>query len=173
MTGDLFDSPIGVTQYDAVAEALARREIVLEVLGTPAPKGSVRPIVVKGRAMLTPSHGKEGQRKLRSWETAVREAALAAIGEVEVPPFVAVPLVVEMTFRMARPAGHWGAKGLKPSAPKHPATKPDIDKLFRLAGDVLNSIVFDDDSRIVEAVVRKVYATPGHEGARIVIREAR
>jgi hypothetical protein len=29
--------------------------------------------------------------------------------------------------------------------------------------------VFDDDSRIVELVVRKIDATPGREGARITV----
>jgi Holliday junction resolvase RusA-like endonuclease len=179
MQPDLFD---GLRAAESIASAelaetagahtVCRRVITFEVLGTPAPKGSVRPIVVKGRAMLTPSHGKEGQRRLKSWESAVREAAVAAVGDATAPPFVGVPLVLEAEFRIARPAGHWGAKGLKPSAPRFPATKPDVDKLYRLVGDVLNALVWDDDSRVVDGIVRKRYALPGNEGATITIREA-
>ncbi len=151
--------------------------ITIDVLGTPAPKGSVRPVIRAGRAFLTPSHNATGQRKLKSWNTSVREhavEAIVALGDAAPtgPLFVDAPLAVELTFRMARPSGHWAKKGgLKPSAPSSPAVKPDIDKLTRSTLDCLTGLVFDDDSRIVELVVRKVYAEPGREGARIVVNE--
>jgi Holliday junction resolvase RusA-like endonuclease len=62
-------------------------------------------------------------------------------------------------------------RGLKPSAPLTPATKPDIDKLTRSTLDSLIGAVFDDDSRIVRLVVDKQYAVPGAEGARIRVQE--
>ncbi len=39
-----------------------------------------------------------------------------------------------------------------------PGKKPDIDNLYKLAADALNTIVFRDDALIVEAVLRKVYS---------------
>jgi Holliday junction resolvase RusA-like endonuclease len=148
--------------------------IVLDILGTPAPKGSNRAILRGGKARFVPGGSQVNQQKLKSWDVAVREAALASdcSGGLE-PRFVQTPLAVEIEFRMARPAGHWAKRGgLKPSAPESPATKPDVDKLARATLDSLSGIVFDDDSRIVELVVRKVYAQPGREGAHIAVRQA-
>jgi Holliday junction resolvase RusA-like endonuclease len=39
-----------------------------------------------------------------------------------------------------------------------PGKKPDIDNLYKLAADALNTIVFRDDALIVEAMLRKVYS---------------
>lgn len=149
------------------------KTIMLTVLGTPAPKGSGRAIMRGGHARHIASGSDVNARKLKSWDVAIREAAHAVVGDVQAPPFVGVPLHVEITFRMARPAGHWGtgrhAGKLKPSSPTYPAGKPDVDKLTRATFDTLTGIAFDDDSRIVSARVEKVYAAPGTEGATIFI----
>ncbi len=154
----------------------SRRGVTFAVLGSPAPKGSVRPVIRGGRAFLTPSSGRTGQHNLRGWNTAVREAAIEAVGEVAAPPFVQQPLSVTLTFRLVRPGGHWAtgknAGRLKPSAPPFPAGKPDADKLARSTLDCMTGIVFDDDSRIVRLVVEKIYATPGDEGATITVELA-
>lgn len=145
--------------------------ISFDVLGTPAPKGSSRPMLNRktGIAFSFAGGSKQAEQKLRSWDANVRDQARLAVGESAAPVFVGVPLAVEITFRMQRPAGHWGKRGLKPSAPLAPASKPDLDKLARSTLDSLTGLVFDDDSRIVELVVRKVFAEPGLEGARIVV----
>lgn len=145
--------------------------IRIEVLGTPAPKGSSRAFVVPGtnRAVVAPSGSAANKKALKGWDAAVREAASAAVGPVAAPPFVETSLRVEITFRLARPSGQWGRRGLKPSAPKYPMTKPDLDKLARSTADSMKGIVYDDDSRIVEKVLRKLYADPGREGATIVV----
>lgn len=155
--------------------------IVLEVLGTPAPKGSGRAMLIGGKARHVPSGSNANRDQLRSWDANVREAAQRAL---EAPPydtlpetvplFVQAPLAVVIEFRLMRPAGHWAKRGgLKPGAPPAPATKPDADKLARSTLDALHGAVFDDDSRIVELVVRKRYAAPGNEGARITVEEWR
>lgn len=149
--------------------------ITIEVLGTPAPKGSGRAMLLGGKARFIASGSTVNQRKLKSWDSALREAAHAAVGNVTAPPFVDVPLMLTIEFRMQRPAGHWGkgknAGRLAPSAPRYPATKPDSSKLLRATEDSLIGIVFDDDSRIVSTVISKVYAVPGREGATITVEE--
>lgn len=145
--------------------------ILIDVLGTPAPKGSNRAMVRGGRAVFVPGGSKTNQEKLKSWDGAVRAAASEIVGDVAAPPFVDCGLCVSIVFRMARPAGHWGKHGLKPSAPPSPRTKPDIDKLVRCTLDSLIGTCFDDDSRIVRLVATKTYADPGKEGARIEIEE--
>jgi crossover junction endodeoxyribonuclease RusA len=145
--------------------------IRFEVFGIPAPKGSYRAINVGGRAIMVPSGDDNRKRGLRSWDQAVRLAAREHVGPVDVPPFVDVPIRVVMVFRLTRPAGQWGKRGLKLSAPAFPATKPDIDKLARSTADSLKGIVYDDDSRIVEKRLIKLYAAPGQEGATIVVEQ--
>jgi Holliday junction resolvase RusA-like endonuclease len=154
-------------------------QISFEVLGVPAAKGNARAFVNKatGKAVLSSFGSGAREKKLRSWDAAVREAARAICGERDAPMFVQVPLRVVLTFRLKRPSGHWGkgknAGRLAPSAPQVPTTKPDSDKLARSTIDPLHGIVFDDDARIVELVVRKVYARPGDEGAVVVVEQWR
>lgn len=137
----------------------------ITVLGAPAAKGSPHARVHNGHVVMH-----EGKRT-KAWEALVRDAARDVVGDVPAPPFREVPLLVTLTFRLARPGGHWGRKGLKPSAPLYPSKKPDIDKLVRATLDPLIGTVFDDDSRIVELRVRKRFAVPGDEGATILVEE--
>jgi Holliday junction resolvase RusA-like endonuclease len=145
--------------------------IILEVLGTPAPKGSSRAILIRGRAVNVPGGSNTNRNQLKSWDRNVRDQAMLVLGDPVQPVYVGKALAVELEFRLTRPSGHWGAKGLKPSAPIAPATKPDIDKLARATLDSLIGLAFDDDSRIVKLTVLKQYAQPGREGARITVEE--
>lgn len=80
------------------------------------------------------------------------------------------PLSVMFTFVMPRPNGHFGTKGLKPSAPDHPTTKPDALKLCRSTEDALTGVVWNDDSQTVQLDIEKRYAAVGEApGARIVV----
>jgi Holliday junction resolvase RusA-like endonuclease len=152
----------------------APRVITLDVLGTPAPKGSGRAMMIAGRARHVPSGSNANRDALRSWDVAVREAARDAVGDIAAPPFVDVALEIDIVFYMRRPASHYRKDGsIKASAPARPRTKPDWSKLARATEDTLTGIVFDDDARISDAHVRKRWAAPGREGAHITITEAR
>lgn len=149
------------------------RAFRIDVLGTPAPKGSGRAILIRGKARHVPSGSNTNRDALKSWDVAVREAALAAVGDVQAPPFVDTAIAITIVFHMKRPGSHYRADGtIKPKAPKHPKSKPDVSKLARATEDTLSGIVFDDDARVVDAHVRKVWAAPGREGATITITEA-
>jgi len=147
--------------------------IVLEVLGTPAPKGSSRAMLIGGKARNVPSGSNVNRDRLKSWDASLRAAARAAVGDVTAPPYVAMPLVMVIEFRVARPGSHWGTGKrtgqIKPRAPLYPITKPDSSKLVRATEDALTGIVWDDDSRVGLHLVNRVYAAPGREGARIAI----
>lgn len=151
--------------------------ITLEVLGTPAPKGSSRAFINKktGRAFVAPGGAKTTEVKIASWNVAVRQAAQEALKGSVVMAFVKVPIAVEIVFRMARPGGHYSkATGkLLASAPAFPCSKPDIDKLARTTLDAMTGSIFDDDSRIATLSLDKVFAEPGREGATIRVRERR
>lgn len=155
----------------------AMKSISFLVRGFPAPKGSMR---AAGNQVI-PSGNPGNAANLRSWQTCLREAAAKAVDDLvgvgaQTIPFMGVPLRLTIEFRMQRPMGHYVKKGpnagqLRPNAPKWPISKPDTSKLLRSTEDDLNKLVFDDDARIAETLMRKVYAAPGQEGAWIKIEE--
>ena len=120
------------------------QHVSFDVHGTPAPKGSGRAMLIGGRARFIAGGSSKNASALKSWDVCVRDAAVEAVGaSVQQPPrpvFVGTALRVEICFYMRRPAGHWGKAGVKPSAPAHPAVKPDLDKLARATIDSLTGI---------------------------------
>lgn len=149
------------------------------VLGTPAPKGSSRAMLRGGAAVNVPSGSDQNRKALASWGAAVRAAASAAVLRILSPgsiPFCAVPVQLQIEWRMRRPGGHFHKTGpmrgqLKAAAPRYPISKPDSSKLLRATEDDMTGIVFDDDSRVAVTQMRKVYAMPGQEGAWIRVSE--
>lgn len=122
--------------------------------GAPQPKGSTRAFVVGGRAVIT-----NDARKAKPWAAVVTLAAREAMGDAQ--PLVG-PVRVTLRFGFARPAGHFGKRGLLPSAPGCMAVKPDVDKLARCTLDALTSVVFSDDARVVALSAEKSYSdAPG------------
>jgi hypothetical protein len=143
--------------------------IAFEVIGSPASKGSSRAMILGGRAVNVPSGSNKNRDMQKSWAHDVTHAASVAVqathstsdGPTEGVPFAGQPLLVTVTFRLVRPQGHYGKKGLKDSAPTAPHVKPDLDKLVRCTLDPLEGIVFDGDARIVQLRASKQYANPG------------
>lgn len=132
------------------------------VSGIPAPKGSNRAILRGGRAVMVPGSSNTNRDKQRAFAQAI-----AAACEGCTP--IDGPVWVELTFYMPRPAGHYGANGLKPGAPEYPAVKPDGDKLARHVLDVLSGRAFVDDARVVELTVAKRYADSEGPGVDIKV----
>lgn len=136
-------------------------EIEIVVYGTPAPQGSKRHV---GNGVMV-----ESSAAVRPWRLAVAEAwrdgpRTLLQGAIE----------MEVTFDLARPAGHYGKRGLLPSARQHPSVKPDLDKLLRSTLDAISKDcqAIADDARIVAVTARKRYADPPRlPGAVIVLRE--
>ena len=82
------------------------------------------------------------------------------------------PLKITLVFRIQRPKGHHGKKGLRPSAPTHHIVKPDIDNLTKLICDALEGICYARDQQICEAYGRKEYADNGFApGVLVTIEE--
>jgi len=122
------------------------------VPGDPKPKGSIR--IFKHGGHIPDSVD------MREWCHRVTEAAKVAIDHRGLEE----PVGVTLRFAIRRPKGHYGKNGtLRPTAPRHPAKKPDIDKLARAVLDALTSSgVWLDDSQVVRLECTKVYgAEPG------------
>lgn len=149
------------------------------VQGDPAPQGSKRAIM--GKHQRFPSLVEDSKRT-KPWRQDVRQAALEAMAarrdrmlreHGQYPDaLLAGPLHVDLEFRLSRPKGHYGTgrneRRLKPSAPEHPAGKPDIDKLARAVLDALKLVVWTDDAQVVSLNLRKRYV-PSFVGVEQII----
>jgi len=81
-------------------------------------------------------------------------------------------LAVRADFYLERPAGHWGAGRnagqLRPSAPRWPLGKPDVDNLLKGPLDALNGLLFVDDGQVGHAQVFRRYAGNGREPGTVL-----
>lgn len=130
------------------------------VPGLPQPGGSKRAFFSPklGRALIV-----DANPNAKGWQARVASFAQ----EVAPRELLDGALAVDVEFRMPRPKGHLGAKGVKASAPAWPISKPDASKLWRSTEDALTGVLWRDDARIVCQLVRKVYAEDGRTGANV------
>ena len=155
------------------------RSIEFSVRGRPAPKGSSRAMLTKNhKAVLVPSASGANAKALKSWSIEMKDAATNALARLGVNGvmFRDVPVRVTVIWKLSRPAGHYYKTKrrngqLRDDAPKFHTTKPDSSKLLRASEDDLNGLVFDDDSRIAETMMRKIYVPVAEEGAWFKIEE--
>lgn len=126
-------------------------EIVVDVVGIPAPQGSKRHV---GRGILV-----ESSKKVGPWREAV-VAALTADGAAG--RRIDGPVVVRLVFRLPRPSSHFGPRGLRDKARLClPDKRPDLDKLVRSTLDALTTAaVIADDSRVIRITAGKRYTNP-------------
>jgi Holliday junction resolvase RusA-like endonuclease len=114
----------------------------------------------EGRPILTVV---DDNPKTAGWKKAVKAAALAQTEGMELP--LEGALIVNMTFYVGRPKGHFGtgrnARLLKDSAPLRPPVRPDALKLARPVEDALTGVLWGDDAQTTDLVIRKRYA-PGY-----------
>jgi Holliday junction resolvase RusA-like endonuclease len=127
------------------------------VYGEAQPAGSKRAFVnpKTGRAIVT-----DDAKGSRPWKTRVAQIA----GEAYDGPLLDGPLAVRLSFFRPRPQGHYGSgrnvKEVRPSAPSHWTTRPDVLKLARAVEDALTKVVWTDDARIVDEHLLKDWGVP-------------
>jgi Holliday junction resolvase RusA-like endonuclease len=124
------------------------------VHGHAEPAGSKRavPIGRNGRWGVI-----DANPKAMHWrERVAQEAARAMVGR----PLLRDALAVEFRFYVPRPKGHFGAKGLRPSAPAYPTSAPDLLKRARNVEDAMTGLVYANDAQITEEVLSKEYGEP-------------
>ena len=120
--------------------------------GVPKPKGSTRAMRHSrtGRTITLPDCD-----DLYAWQSRI-SAAMSECDKTD------GPVAVRLVFYVKRPKNHHGTGRnngtLKPSAPKKPTTKPDLDKLIRAVLDAMTGIIYDDDSMVVKLSAEKLYA---------------
>ena len=129
--------------------------IAIEVRGLPAPQGSKRHV---GRGVMV-----ESSKAVGPWREAVRGQTQTVRVLRDRGPLTG-PLKVNLDFYLPRPKGHYGtgrnAGQVRPSAPRYPAWRPDLDKLTRATLDGLTmGAAWVDDCQVVEIITCKLYAT--------------
>lgn len=141
-------------------------ELRIVVYGETAPAGSKRIVPVGPKAGPQRLRSIDANRKAEPWKQLVaREAGRAMEGRA----LLRGPLSVTFTFFKRRPKGHHGKRGLLPSAPAFPTTRPDVTKLVRGTEDALTGVVWHDDAQIVAPRAVKQFGEP--ERVEIVVRE--
>ena len=156
---------LGTAQETATVNTILDAGLQIRVFGEPAPQGSKRHV---GRGIMI-----ESSKKVKPWREAVKYATLATQSDTTTP--LDGPVAVMISFYLRRPQGHFGTGRnvgqLRSSAPEYPSVRPDIDKLVRSTLDALGDVnVFTDDSRVVNLLAFKNYATVAQpSGANIVV----
>ncbi len=128
------------------------------VPGNPVPQPRARVSTRGGFARAyTPT-----KHPIHAYRAAIVAAARAAGAKVSGPARLEVVAVFE------RPASHWLKSGLKRDAPAWP--KGDGDNVAKGVADALTDAgVWQDDSCVVEWLVRKHYCDRRHEHGQTVI----
>ena len=128
--------------------------ITFTVYGTPQPAGSKRAMQhpVTQRIVVL-----DAAKNSRPWKNDVAETALQSMTALE--PLEG-PLILSLVFYVQRPKGHYGKRGLRPSAPRFPAVRPDVTKLIRAVEDAMTGIVWRDDAQVVDQHALKRYGEP-------------
>lgn len=132
-------------------------ELSFTVFGEPVPQGSARAFVPKGwtRAIITAANS-----KTKPWRQQFAGTARVAMLESGFDPIMEGPVFVRLEFYFDKP------KSVRKSL-EHKCTRPDADKLVRLAGDSMTGIVFKDDCQIVDLEVIKRYGSPARTEVKI------
>ena len=146
--------------------------IEIEVVGQPIPQGSLTSAGRRGRT-FGGGYNYGGLRYtndalLKEW----RSRVIVALADAAPDDWNQnAPLYVSAHFRFVRPKSHFGVKGLRPSAPQHKATKPDLDKLTRGIGDSIEqSGIARNDSQIVRWTVSKMWTDDQQPpGVRLIV----
>lgn len=133
-------------------------ELSITITGIPVPQGSLRAFTRNGRAWASSDNP-----RTRPWKAAVTAEAARAVEALGLatPAYDRRPVAVIAVFRLPRPKGHYGKRGLLPSAPRYPAGMPDLDKLVRAALDALTGVVWRDDAQVISVLATKVYPDEG------------
>ena len=132
--------------------------VELFVGGKPTPKGSWKPVPVKGKTRFIPDNARS-----KPWAETVSWAARAKYGGTPgLPTRQAVG--VHLEFYFVRPASHIGKRGPTkagrafpfPTAEGH---QGDLDKLERNILDALQGIIFVNDCQVVRCTKGKDWGT--------------
>lgn len=112
-------------------------------------------VVAKARPRMTTANGKVHAYTPRT--TAEAEHYIAKAWRETGTPALRGPVELMVRVTLQRPRGHFGKRGLRPTAPLFPVTRPDLDNYLKTVLDALNKVAWLDDSQVITACAAKVY----------------
>lgn len=121
------------------------------VYGVAQPQGSKTAVVRNGRAIMLDGRRKEAREAFAGWRTSIATAARDWQAENGGVALLTGALSVSAMFYLPRPAS-------TPRRVVFPTKRPDLDKLFRLAGDAMKGVLIAEDSEIVSISTHKRFA---------------
>ena len=140
--------------------------VQLTVPGEPIPQGSTRSLVSASTGKVVTM---AANRRTAGWRADV--ATLAA----QARPAgwdQRAPMYVWCRFAFDRPGGHFGTRGLRPSAPLLKTTRPDLDKLGRAVLDALTAVLWADDAQVVSLDLAKGFSSEAEPAGLHLLVEA-
>jgi crossover junction endodeoxyribonuclease RusA len=127
-------------------------QIKFSVKGMPQPKGSARAFIPRGwtRPIITSDNPKN-----RPWASLVN--VMAQYNAPKNGPHDG-PIGLFLAFKLPKPKSY-------PKTREIPhIKKPDLDKLVRSVKDALKSVMYNDDSQVIQVTAKKEYGdAPGVE----------
>lgn len=137
------------------------RGCAFTVYGVAAPAGSKTVAYAKeGRAFV-----RDASKRAAPWKRLVAQVAGEAMGGA---PLLEGPLSLTVAVVVPRPKSHYGARGLRPSAPPAPTTRPDLTKYLRGIEDALTGVVWRDDAQVITQTAEKRYGEPARVSVRVL-----
>lgn len=142
--------------------------ISIDVVGIPAPGGSKKGFIVRGRVVMAPDC-----KRTKPWMSLVAETARRQYNG----PLLDGPICMSYEFVFPRPKSHFRTGKLshilRDDAPKWHTSKPDLTKIIRSTEDALSGVVWKDDCRVCKRTDdTKRYANPGEQpGVHMLISE--
>lgn len=135
------------------------RTFAFTVVGTAQSQGSKRAFWKAGMRHAVIVEDK--QKETKAWRGNVAKAAIEQCGHLLGGRLIEGPCRLFVTIFRPRPAS---AK----RSVHFPATKPDTVKLVRAIEDALTGVLYVDDSRIVDHVLRKRFGVPARVEIEVV-----
>lgn len=129
-------------------------------LGRPAPQGSMKAFMVKGKPRLTSQLKTTMPFRQQVGWTALR--ARADFGYNDILFAKQEPVAATFDFYFAPPKK-------MPKGRTEPTVPPDTDKLCRAVFDAIRGIIYVDDAQVVKLTARKMYGLP--ERAEITLMQ--
>lgn len=125
-------------------------EVTFTVYGTPQPAGSKTAGMSKSGKMFV----RDSAKGSAPWKRQVAQSAGMAMNGRGV---LDGALKLTVIFTVPRPKGHYGKRGIRPSAPPYPTVRPDVTKLLRAVEDACTGVVWRDDAQVVHQHAMKLY----------------
>lgn len=144
---------------------LEQRGCAFVVYGVAAPAGSKT--VWRGKAGQVGV--RDASKRSAPWKRLVAQEAGKAMEGAEL---LEGPLSLHVSVMIPRPKSHYGARGLRPSAPSAPTTRPDLTKYLRGIEDAMTGIVWRDDAQVITQSAEKRYGEPARVHVRVLELEA-